>query len=249
MKRKLRRIKRKLKRSNLLLKIITIIIVVLIVIFYILGETIIKDNNDYKKLTNESIEANKNLSIDTYNNNYLKEIESNKICNSKELSLLEEGLENYIKDYSNIIDKSIKTIKDEKITNLLTAQNYSQDGPAFTNSINFINTKNQELDNLNTELNNITNKIYYTKYIKERTKNKKTIERYKLLVKNIINNKDIELINKDITELKDILKTSNDIFIYLSRNNTAWYVESNEIVFTNQEVKTEYEKAINKIKR
>ena len=61
MKRKLRRIKWKLKRSNLLLKIIAIIIVVLIVVFYILGETIIKDKNDYDKLLNESLTANKKL--------------------------------------------------------------------------------------------------------------------------------------------------------------------------------------------
>ena len=63
MKRKLRRIKRKLKRSNLLLKIIAVITVVLIVIFYIVGETIIKDKNDYEKLLDEALIAKKNLSI------------------------------------------------------------------------------------------------------------------------------------------------------------------------------------------
>lgn len=249
MKRKLRRIKRKLKRSNLLLKIIAIIIVVLIVVFYILGETIIKDKNDYEKLLNESLTANKNLSINNFNNNYINEIEKNKITNNKETYLLEKGLEDYIKDYSNIIDKSIKCIKDERITNILTSSNYQADGPAFTNSINYLNEKNKEIDKIKEELNNITSKTYYTKYIKEKTKNPKTIKRYKVLVDKIINKNDIDLLNKDMAELKNILQISNDIFIYLGRNSTEWHIENNELIFTNQVVKEEYEKAISKIKR
>ena len=86
------------------------------------------------------------------------------------------------------------------------------------------------------------------KYITKKTNDNNTIERYKLLIKNINNKNDINMINKDISNLKEILKISSDIFVYLRTNSNTWHIENNEIVFTNQEVKTEYDKAINKIK-
>ena len=249
MKRKLRRIKRKLKRSNIVLKILSLIIIVLIVVFYILGESIIKDKNDYEKLLEESNKLHKYLTIENLNEKYIQEIEAEKICKSKETILIEEALEEFSRDYYNQLDKTIKSIKDEKYTNILTASNYATDGPAFTNSLNYITEKNKEIDTLKLDLERISSKIYYTKYIKERTKDYKSIDRYNNLVNKIINKKDIELLNNDLNNLKEILKVSNDIFIYLGRTNTEWHIENNEIIFTNLEVKTEYEKAINKIKR
>ncbi len=249
MKRKIRRIKRKLKGSNIFLKILVLLILVLVVILIIFENTIIKDKKDFDNLLKESKIIHENISIETFNIDNVKELNKNKISKSKNNILLEEAIEEFSIDYSNILDKTIKSIKDEKYANLLIASNYEADRPAFTNSQNYIAEKNKEIDENKQELDKIIDKAYYTKYIKERTKDKKTIERYKVLVNNIINKDDYSLLEKDIESLKEILKVSNDIFIYLGRNNDAWHVENNEIVFTNQEVKIEYEKAIQKIKR
>ena len=249
MKRKIRRIKRKLKGSNIFLKILVLLILVLVVILIIFENTIIKDKKDFDNLLKESKIIHENISIETFNIDNVKELNKNKISKSKNNILLEEAIEEFSEDYSNILDKTIKSIKDEKYANLLIASNYEADRPAFTNSQNYIAEKNKEIDENKQELDKIIDKAYYTKYIKERTKDKKTIERYKVLVNNIINKDDYSLLEKDIESLKEILKVSNDIFIYLGRNNDAWNVENNEIVFTNQEVKIEYEKAIQKIKR
>ena len=56
---------------------------------------------------------------------------------------LEEAIEEYSIDYGDIIDKTIKSIKDEKYANLLIATNYQADAPAFTNSQNYIVEKNK----------------------------------------------------------------------------------------------------------
>ena len=249
MKRKIRRIKRKLKGSSIFLKILVLLILILIVILIIFENTIIKDKKDFDNLLKESKIIHENISIETFNIDNVKELNKNKTSKSKNNILLEEAIEEFSIDYSNILDKTIKSIKDEKYANLLIASNYEADRPAFTNSQNYIAEKNKEIDENKQELDKIIDKTYYTKYIKERTKDKKTIERYKVLVNNIINKDDYSLLEKDIESLKEILKVSNDIFLYLGRNNDAWHVENNEIVFTNQEVKIEYEKAIQKIKR
>ena len=250
MKRKIRRIKRKLKNSNkLFLKILILLIILVLIIFIIFEQTIIKDKNEFDSLLKETNIIKENISIDKFNINNIKELKNNNITKTKENLLLEEAIEEYSIDYGDIIDKTIKSIKDEKYANLLIATNYQADAPAFTNSQKYKEEKNKEIDNNKQELDKIIDKTYYLKYIKEKTKDKKTIERYKVLIKNIINNDDYELLNKDITDLKEILKVSNEIFIYLGRNANSWHIENNEIVFTNQEVKTEYEKAIAKIKR
>ena len=248
MKRKIRRIKRKVKKSNIILILILLTILTLIIVFTIIGEKIINEKKEYEELINESKILNKNLSIETYNIENIKKLKNKKTCKNKNNILLEIAIEEYANDYSDILDKTIKSIKDERYANLLIISNYQADSPEFLNSINYLNDKNAEIDSFNEQINNIIKEENYMKYITKKTNDNNTIERYKLLIKNINNKNDINMINKDISNLKEILKISSDIFIYLRTNSNTWHIENNEIVFTNQEVKTEYDKAINKIK-
>ena len=249
MKRKIRRIKRNLKKYKIALISISILIITLIIVLCIIINNLVKDKKEFENILIESTNINKNLSPDNYNNNYIKEISQQKLSKTKNNTILENAIEEFSKDYSETIDKSIKSIKDEKYTNLLTATNYQSDGPSFNNSLNYINEKTKEIESIKKDLNSIINKTYYTKYIKEKTTNPKIIKRYNTIIKNIINKNDINTINNDFASLNEILKVSNDILIFLGRNNTTWHIENNEIIFTNQEIKTEYENSVNKIKR
>ena len=249
MKRKIRKIKRKLAKSNILLLIIATIIIIAIIIALIIGKSILTDNNDYDNLIKESKTINNSIKIDKIDNKYINKIKKERITNNKENQLLEDAIEEYTIDYIKTINSTTNCIKDEKYANLLTATNYQTDGPAFNNSIEYLNNKKEEIHEANNELNKIIDKTYYTKYIKEKTKNKSLINKYLLLIKNIINTEEIDLLINDLDNVQTILTISNDIFAYLGRNSTAYHIENNEIVFTDQQVKTEYEKAINKIKR
>ena len=247
MKRKLRKIKRKLKRSSSILILITIIIIILIVIVSIFSKNLIDNRNDLKNIETEVEQIHKNLSLETYNYEYINTLDKN-ITKTNDNIILEEAIEEFAKDYSNELNNLIKEIKDEKYTNLLSADNYQKDGPAFTNSLNYTTEKKNIIKNNHDKLNTIIDKVYYPKYIKERTKDQKLINKFNYLVKEIINKEDLDLLNKDIENSYIILQTSNDIFVYLSRNATSWHIDNNEIVFTDQTVKTEYEKAISRIK-
>ena len=176
MKRKLRRIKRKLKKSKYVLIILTITIIVLIIVFTIIGNNIVKEKEEYDELVNESYKINNSLKINSYNLSYINQLSSSQICTSKYNEILEEAIEEYTREYSLVLDDTIKSIKDEKYANLLVASNYQVDAPEFNNSINYINEKNKEIDSLIEKLNNTVKKDNYMKYINSRTDNIKTIE-------------------------------------------------------------------------
>ena len=246
MKRKLRKIKRKLLNSNLLLTVSSILIIISIIMIVFTIRFIISSNNDYNKLIDESKNINNNLNIDKFNKEYIILLKNNDITKTKANKVLEEAMEKYSIEYTETLEKTMNSIKDEQYSNLLTTTNYQND---FNNSINYISNKQKELITLENNLDKITEKSYYNVYIKDLTKNKNLINKYDVLINNIINKDEIDFLLYDIDKVKEILDISNDVLNYLNSNKSSWYIENNEIVFTNQDIKNNYESKVSQIKR
>lgn len=246
MKRKLKKIKRKLKKIPVLF-IISILIIAIIIVLLI-SYNIMNNNQEYNNLIKEAIEINNKLTINNIDKDYINKISNNKMSKTKENIILEEAIEEFAIEYMQIKDSAIKEIKDQTYANLLVAPNYQADAPTFETSHIYIKNKNERLDSNKEKLNTIVSKTYNTKFIKERTKNKNTIKKYNILVKNIINKEETKLINDNIDEVENILQITDNILTYLSNNSNSWHIENNEIVFISNEVKIEYETLISKIK-
>ena len=247
MKRKIRKIKRKLKKIPILL--IALILIILIVIVFFITYNIINNNKEYNNLVKEAYEINNRITINNIDKDYIDEISKNKISKTKENIIIEEAIEDFARNYMQTKDMTILEIKDQTYANLLAAPNYQADAPTFATSHDYIKNKNEKLEANKNKLNTISSKTYNTKFIKERTNNKNIIKKYNILVKNIINKEEINILNDNINEVQNILKVSDEILTYLGNNSNSWHIENNEIVFISNEVKTEYENYISKIKR
>ena len=247
MKRKLRKLKRKLKKAPILL--IVLILIIAIIVVFLISYTIMNNNKEYNNLVKEALEINNKLTINNIDKYYIENISNKKISKTKENIILEAAIEDFSREYMQIKEAAIAEIKDQTYANLLVAPNYQADAPTFATSHVYIKNKSDNLKSHKEKLNTIVSKTYNTKFIKERTSDKNTIKKYNILVKNIINKKEIELLNSNIDEVEYILQTTDSILTYLGNNSNAWHIENNEIIFISNEVKTEYENMISKIKR
>ena len=148
---------------------------------------------------------------------------------------VEDAAKKYLGELIDSTRGLIEIVNDERLVNMLTADNYIEDGPEFTKTKAFI-----------TEAKNKINES------KEKTKDKFTDENmmshieqnidsyYKDLYKELMGEADYTAIENSLNEISNILDSSERVIDFLVKNKDKWTIESNTIIFTNDELISEY---------
>ena len=167
-------------------------------------------------------------------------------------ALVEEAIKTYLDNYAVSLQSVLEVISSDEYNNLLSVDNYKNDGPSFVISINYIeNTKrifNENIDMLilNSDKDNISNYIYT--YIDDSY----FVSLYNELMfeGNMILEFDE---NKDmLEELKINVNNNFDVCIkiynFLKFNSDNWHIENNEIKFKTNELLDQYNSFVSEIK-
>ena len=148
---------------------------------------------------------------------------------------VEDAAKNYLAELIDSTSGLIEIANDERLVNMLTADNYIKDGPEFTNTKSFI-----------TEAKNKINES------KEKSKDKFTQENmmshldqnldsyYVDLYKELMGEADYESIETSLNEISNILENSEKVINFLEKNKDKWSVQNNTIIFTEDNLISEY---------
>ena len=148
---------------------------------------------------------------------------------------VEDAAKNYLAELIDSTSGLIEIANDERLVNMLTADNYIKDGPEFTNTKSFI-----------TEAKNKINES------KEKSKDKFTQENmmshldqnldsyYVDLYKELMGEADYESIETSLNEISNILENSEKVINFLVKNKDKWSVQNNTIIFTEDNLISEY---------
>ena len=148
---------------------------------------------------------------------------------------VEDAAKNYLAELIDSTSGLIEIANDERLVNMLTADNYIKDGPEFTNTKSFI-----------TEAKNKINES------KEKAKDKFTRENmmshldqnldsyYVDLYKELMGEADYESIETSLNEISNILENSEKVINFLVKNKDKWSVQNNTIIFTEDNLISEY---------
>ena len=148
---------------------------------------------------------------------------------------VEDAAKNYLAELIDSTSGLIEIANDERLVNMLTADNYIKDGPEFTNTKSFI-----------TEAKNKINES------KEKSKDKFTQENmmshldknldsyYVDLYKELMGEADYESIETSLNEISNILENSEKVINFLVKNKYKWSVQNNTIIFTEDNLISEY---------
>lgn len=226
-------------------KYIAIILIIVIAIIALLGITSYNFMQEMI-LTNEVNELveNKDLTVDS--------IDVKDIKTTGEYAKVEEAIKTYLNDYAIETQKIIKIIGDEKISNLLTVENYEQDGPEFTETISYIDETAKQLNEASEKILKLMEKDEMFKYIENYEVDDKYKELYRTLMLNEETEKDLQEaqteLQNSINLLKNNLQIANNILDFLKQNKGNWDIENDMVMFNSQKLVDQYNELISKLK-
>ncbi len=145
-----------------------------------------------------------------------------------------EIMQEYLKTYSDNVKEVLQLINDNKLKSILSAENYASDGPTFTNTINYLTTTKEKINNSMENLIKLTKEEAILSYIN----NSLLSDYYKNLYNKYMLSYEIrQEIDLNVDELKKSLENVNTLIdkeravIEFLINCKNWTIKDNSILF------------------
>lgn len=226
---------------------ITIAVIVAIIVGIIVYFAI-TDLNQEEKLRNELTEINELVNEENIN---MEEVNKrlDTIVTTGDYAVVEKAFKNYLSDNFDNIMKIVEILNDEKITQILTAENYKNDGPEFVETKAYILTSKQNLETYKQKYEEFFTEDKAMSYINDKNLDDYYVDLYKNeFVGDIENDFKEDEISKSIDEIIEILDISEDVINLLSENKDSWKIEGDTIVFSTDSLSQEYNNLLDNLK-
>lgn len=154
---------------------------------------------------------------------------------------IEKAAKKYFTDILDDLIDLVTVLNDERITNILTVDNYVNDGKEFLTTRKYIKDTKEKLitgrdsyyelfteEKVMTYLDGLTIDDYYRDFYRNE------------IIGDIENEKNDKTVEKAINQIIDMLDDSEKIINFLVDNKNAWEVEGDTIVFDTNELVDQY---------
>lgn len=183
---------------------------------------------------------------------FTKDRYNTKIKSSGRYAKVEKAIKNYLDGYAVLLQSVVTDIHDEKLTKVLSYDNYQKDGPEFKESLNYIESAKKEFnENVDKLISESEERSIIEYGQKELTSNKSlTIYKELMLSKKMLKNfnETKETLTETKTRINNIYDTSSSVLNFLVKNKDNWKLENGEIKFKNQNLYNEYNNMIKNVK-
>ncbi len=210
--------------------------IILILIGVLVGKDL-KQESNLKKELNEISEMVSDPDGD------FKEISKrlNTTVTTGDYQKIEKAAKKYFTDILDDLIDLVTVLNDERITNILTVDNYVNDGKEFLTTRKYIKDTKEKLitgrdsyyelfteEKVMTYLDGLTIDDYYRDFYRNE------------IIGDIENEKNDKTVEKAINQIIDMLDDSEKIINFLVENKNAWKVEGDTIVFDTNELVDQY---------
>lgn len=228
-------------------KVIITIAIIIVVLFIGIGYFVLSDMRQEKALNEELEQISDLTNVENIDVNAINE-KLDRTVTKGDYAVVEQSIKQYLKDVLNNNIQIAKILNDEKITNILTAQNYKENGKDFIETKKYIKETIEKLENYKNEYSNFFTESKVMSYINNKGLDSYYIQLYKEdLASDIEAQKIDEIVENSIDEVISILKDSRDVIDFLSENSKAWEIQNEKILFTTQSLSNKYNELISKI--
>lgn len=227
-------------------KIIIAVVVIVVLIIGVLGYMVISDMGQEDKLKTELSEINDLANAETIDMDEINK-RLDRTVTTGDYAKVEEAFKSYLRDnFDNSIEIA-DLINDERITTLLTADNYKTDGKDFTESKNYISTTKQKLEECKEKYSEYMTKEKAMSYIEDKGLDSYYVDLYEQEYVGDMDSAKDTTVEDSIDEIISLLDTSEKVLNLLSNNQDTWNVEGDNIVFSNDSIRNQYDELINSI--
>jgi len=232
------------KKTNKKRTLVCIVISIILILFAIFGYFIYSDLKQ-EELLRDEIEAY--MELDFATDDYLVEVKT-----TGDYAVVEEAIKTYFKDLSDIVKQVSKLENDEEFLNILTPQNFKNDGPSFTESLEKIKSVRTDVEgNINKFIEMCEEDYIMSLIEKNETLDSYYVELYRELMYTEEDLKDIKETKDDMVEVRDtfskFLDDCENILLFLKNNRGKWIIENDSIVFNTDSLLEEYNALTSKL--
>lgn len=231
-----------MKKKLLLIVGIIVALFIGLISYYVIidlkqEDILLKELDEINMLSNES-----NIDIDKIYNML------DRTVTKDDYAKVERAFKNYLKDSFDNILKISSILEDDRLVNILTAQNYINDGKDFINTKEYIESTINNLKAYKEEYINYFTEEKVMSYVYKYNLDSYYVDLYKNEFVGDIESQTIDkTVENSIDEVLDFLNLSNQVIDLLRYNQDSWYIEEDMIVFNDDKLSNEYDNLINSI--
>ncbi len=229
-------------------KVLIIIGVILALFIAVIAVLIVKDYNQEEKLRQELNEIDSMINFEDFDYDAVNE-RLGKTISSGDYLVVEKAAKKYLKDTIDITLTIVNILNDEKLVNILTAENYKNDGPNFINSKLYIKNTKEKLENNKTKILNQMNNETVLSYVENKNLDSYYIDFYKSLSfsSEAEINKNKQEMEDSIDSIIDMLNVYDEIIDFLIENKNEWTIDGEYIVFSTEKLGNQYDELLLKL--
>ena len=210
--------------------IIAILFVFIVSMLVIIIPSLIQRN----KLVEEAKALDNVIRAENVDQEALNEILNRKITKGG-YAVVEDAYKRFSNDLHLVYVEIMTKLSDDRIKQMLTIDNYKNDGPEFANSIAFLEQTKSELQALNTKYYDMLTDEKVLLYIPEDF-DENYVNYYIKFTRKYVGENNSRSVEKSINTIIELLDKQLDILNYLKTNKKQWQVTDKGLSFSTEEL-------------
>ena len=228
-------------------KILIVLLMIIVRALVGVGYFVFTDMMEEDKLIPELSELNDLVNAENIDMDAINEKLDRRITTG-DYEKVEDAYKSYLRDNFDNSIQIANILNDEKITTLLTVENYLEDGKDFINSKEYINNTITTLEDCKTKYTEFLTEEKAMSYINDKGLDSYYTDLYKNeFIGDMSSATQDTTVQDSIDEVITILNTSEEVLNLLSENQDSWEIDGENISFNSESLSNQYDELVNSL--
>ena len=228
-------------------KILIVLLIIIVIALVGVGYFVFTDMMQEDKLKTELSELNDLVNAENIDMDAINEKLDRRITTG-DYEKVEDAYKSYLRDNFDNSIQIANILNDEKITTLLTVENYESDGKDFTESKEYITNTRETLEECKAKYTEFLTEEKAMSYINDKGLDSYYTDLYKNeFIGDMSSASQDTTVQNSIDEVITILNTSEEVLNLLSENQDSWKIDGENISFNSESLSNQYDELINSL--
>ena len=228
-------------------KILIVLLIIIVIALVGVGYFVFTDMMQEDKLKTELSELNDLVNAENINMDAVNEKLDRRITTG-DYEKVEDAYKSYLRDNFDNSIQIANILNDEKITTLLTVENYESDGKDFTGSKEYITNTRETLEECKAKYTEFLTEEKAMSYINDKGLDSYYTDLYKNeFIGDMSSASQDTTVQDSIDEVIGILNTTEEVLNLLSENQDSWKIDGENISFNSESLSNQYDELINSL--
>ena len=228
-------------------KVLIVLLIIIVIALVGVGYFVFTDMMQEDKLKTELSELNDLVNAENIDMDAINEKLDRRITTG-DYEKVEDAYKSYLRDNFDNSIQIANILNDEKITTLLTVENYESDGKDFTESKEYITNTRTTLEDCKNKYTEFLTEEKAMSYINDKGLDSYYTDLYKNeFIGDMSTAAQDTTVQTSIDEVITILNTSEEVLNLLSENQNNWEIDEENISFNNESLSNQYDELVNSL--